>query len=577
EEDTDADSIDYPDEPKDGEEDDDEDSDEDPEEDPSMKREPEDDDDDDDTNDEDEEPTEDEEEEEELALADSSMVLVVDPVPSARDTEAFETDESAPTPRLPQTRVPFSQTHLCRARKSVRFKPPMSASIEARITEHAAAPIPPTNPTYDQTPLGHMAAMIHIRDDILEEDMPPRRRFVLTAPPPSPGHDARTIARSADRAEDVSYVRALQTSKHRMMTSIEEVNLRVSYQAQVRRKEMRGQRTAYETELHEIRQAYLSFETRNMALLAQLETLDTHMSRMEWQRQRDEDNAVRQIMCTQVLEARAQIDTMEDAGKEKSERHVAPARVCSYPDFMKCQPLNFKGTEGVVGLSQWIKKMESVFHISGCAIENQVKFATCTLLGDVLTWEIKKLKIELWNLKVRGNDVAAYTQRFQELALMCTKFLADETAKIDKYIGGLPDNIHGNVMSARPKTLDFAIELKLANDLMDQKLHTYAERQNDNKRKADDSSRNNQQPYKKQNVARAYTAGPGEKKVYTGDLPLCTKCNYHHIGQCAPKCGKYKRYGHTTTDCRVNTNNNNKNQKIGACYECGNTGHIKKN
>ncbi|GJZ46608.1 putative reverse transcriptase domain-containing protein [Tanacetum coccineum] len=281
---------------------------------------------------------------------------------------------------------------------------------------------------------------------------------------------------------------------------------------------------------------------------------------------------------------------------------------------MKCQPLNFKGTEGVVGMSQWLEKMESVFHISGCAVENQVKFATCTLLGAALTWwnghvrtlghdaayamtwgtfkkklsdkycpngEIKKLEIELWNLKVKGNDVAAYTQRFQELALMCTKFLADETAKIDKYIGGLPDNIHGNVMSARPKTLDFAIEL--ANDLMDQKLRTYAERQNENKRKADDSSRNNhqQQSHKRQNVARAYTAGPGEKKVYTGDLPLCTKCNYHHTGQCAPKCGKCKRYGHATTDCRVNTNNknnnNNKNQKAGACYECGNTGHIKKN
>ncbi|GJY48403.1 putative reverse transcriptase domain-containing protein [Tanacetum coccineum] len=99
--------------------------------------------------------------------------------------------------------------------------------------------------------------------------------------------------------------------------------------------------------------------------------------------------------------------------------------------------------------------------------------------------EIKKLEIELWNLKVRGNDVAAYTQRFQELALMCTKYLADETTKIDKYIGGLPDNIHENVMSARPKTLDFAIEL--SNDLMDQKLRTYAERQNENKRKADDS------------------------------------------------------------------------------------------
>ncbi|GJS60958.1 putative reverse transcriptase domain-containing protein [Tanacetum coccineum] len=207
-------------------------------------------------------------------------------------------------------------------------------------------------------------------------------------------------------------------------------------------------------------------------------------------------------------------------------------------------------------------RMESVFHISGCAIDNQVKFALLHSASAALTWldwpcEIKKLEIELWNLKVRGNDVAAYTQRFQELALMCTKFLADETRKIDKYISGLPDNIHGNVMSARPKTLDDAIEL--AN--------------------TDDSSRNNQQPHKKQNVARAYTAGPGEKKAYIGTLPLCTKCNYHHTGQCAPKCGNCKRYGHATNDCWVNTNNNNnnKNQKAGACYECGNTGHIKKN
>nr|GEV25487.1 hypothetical protein [Tanacetum cinerariifolium] len=87
---------------------------------------------------------------------------------------------------------------------------------------------------------------------------------------------------------------------------------------------------------------------------------------------------------------------------------------------------------------------------------------------------------------------------------------------------GLLDNIHGNVMYVRPKTLDETIEL--GNDLMDQTLCTYAERQNDNKRKADDSSRNNQQqqPYVKQNVTRAYTAYPGEKRDYTGNLPLCT-------------------------------------------------------
>ncbi|GJR04382.1 putative reverse transcriptase domain-containing protein [Tanacetum coccineum] len=73
-------------------------------------------------------------------------------------------------------------------------------------------------------------------------------------------------------------------------------------------------------------------------------------------------------------------------------RNVQTARLCFYADFMKCQPLNFKGTEGVVGLTRWIEKMESVFNISGCAIENQVKFATCTLLGAALTW---------WNGQIR--------------------------------------------------------------------------------------------------------------------------------------------------------------------------------
>ncbi|GJY88616.1 putative reverse transcriptase domain-containing protein [Tanacetum coccineum] len=182
--------------------------------------------------------------------------------------------------------------------------------------------------------------------------------------------------------------------------------------------------------------------------------------------------------------------------------------------------------------------MESVYHISGCAVDNQVKFATATLLGDALTGgmvhvrslgEIKKLEIKLWNLRVRGNDVAAYTQCFQELALMCTKFLADETEKVDKYISGLPDNIHGNVMSARPKTLDDAIEL--ANDLMDQKLRTYAERQNDNKRKADDSSRNNQQPTKMQKCA-CYECGNTEHiKKNCPKLKNCRNSNGNGTSQ----------------------------------------------
>ncbi|GKA56371.1 hypothetical protein Tco_0755443 [Tanacetum coccineum] len=62
------------------------------------------------------------------------------------------------------------------------------------------------------------------------------------------------------------------------------------------------------------------------------------------------------------------------------------ARECTYQDFMKCQPLNFKGMEGVVGLIRWFEKMETVFHISNCPEKYQVKYATCTLLNSALTW-----------------------------------------------------------------------------------------------------------------------------------------------------------------------------------------------
>ncbi|GJV59449.1 putative reverse transcriptase domain-containing protein [Tanacetum coccineum] len=176
-----------------------------------------DDDDDDDTDDADEEPFKDEgdddEEEEHLAPADSSAIPVVDHVPSARDTEAFETDESTPTPRLPQIRFPFAQTRLRRAQKTVRLEPPMSPSMEACIAKYAAAPTPPvpvaslplplpslltTSPTDAGAPLGIRAVRIQIRvaspllllpstshrTDIPEAEMPPLNRACFATPAP---------------------------------------------------------------------------------------------------------------------------------------------------------------------------------------------------------------------------------------------------------------------------------------------------------------------------------------------------------------------------------------------------------
>nr|GFC69030.1 hypothetical protein [Tanacetum cinerariifolium] len=128
---------------------------------------------------------------------------------------------------------------------------------------------------------------------------------------------------------------------------------------------------------------------------------------------------------------------------------------------------------------------------------------------------------------------------------------------------------------------------------MDQKHLGIADRQADNKRKFDNTSRNqqNQQPFRKNNnVAHAYAAGSGEKP-YRGTKPLCPKCNFYHDGPCRPKCTNYKRTGHIARYCRsraANTSNNNNNnnnnrrataayQGVSTCFECGAQGHFKNN
>ncbi|GJX86218.1 reverse transcriptase domain-containing protein [Tanacetum coccineum] len=269
-------------------------------------------------------------------------------------------------------------------------------------------------------------------------------------------------------------------------------------------------------------------------------------------------------------------------GGRRTERVV---RECTYQDFMKCKPLYFKGTEGVVELTQWFKRMETVFRISNCSVENQIKFSTCTLLAGALTWwnshvmtvshdvayamtwadlrkkmtdkycprnEMKKLEAELWNLKVKGTDVIGYNQRFQELALLCVRMFLEESDKIERYVGGLPDMIHGNIVASKPKTMQEAVEM--ATELMDKKVSTIAERQAENKRKFENTSRNNQnqqQQNKRQNTGRAYTAGTGEKKPY-GSL------NPYALMQLSPT-----------------TRGTGSGQKS-TCFECGVQGHFKR-
>nr|GEU35309.1 hypothetical protein [Tanacetum cinerariifolium] len=136
---------------------------------------------------------------------------------------------------------------------------------------------------------------------------------------------------------------------------------------------------------------------------------------------------------------------------------------------------------------------------------------------------------------------------------MCERMFPEKSDNIEKYVGGLPDMIHGSVMASKPKTMQDAVEF--ATKLMVKKISTFAERQTENKRKQDD---NQQQQNKRQNIGKAYTAGPRENKPYGGSKPLHSKFNYHHDGLCAPKCHKCNKVGHLAHDCRSPAATNNK-------------------
>ncbi|GKB23252.1 putative reverse transcriptase domain-containing protein [Tanacetum coccineum] len=288
-----------------------------------------------------------------------------------------------------------------------------------------------------------------------------------------------------------------------------------------------------------------------------------------------------QGVAAAMAEAEASRVRNDYNSNDSGPRPAQTARKCSYSEFLKCKPLDFKGTEGVVGLTRWFEKMEYVFSISNCTTASQVKFATCTLQDNALTWwnsyvktttpeaahaipwatlkkmmtdkyfprgEIKKIETKMWNLKVKGTDVVAYTRRFQQLDLMCSRMFPEEIDKIEKYIGGMPDMIHGSVKASKPKTMQEAIEF--TTELMDDKTKAYVERQVERKRKYDDLSKNNQnQQNKRQNAGQAYTAGNSDRKSYAGTKPLCSKCNRHHeAGPCPPRCSNCNRVGHLARD-----------------------------
>ncbi|GKA19969.1 putative reverse transcriptase domain-containing protein [Tanacetum coccineum] len=213
------------------------------------------------------------------------------------------------------------------------------------------------------------------------------------------------------------------------------------------------------------------------------------------------------------------------------------ARECTFQDFLKCKTHNFSGTEGVVGLTHLFEKMENVFNISNCPPKYQVKYATCTLQDSALIW---------WNSHKRTIGVeAAYAMNWVEPMKLMTEvycprneiqrmetelMVPDEEDRVERFIGGLPDNIQGNVIAANPARLQDAV--RIANQLMDKNVQGYAARSPENKRRMESNLRDNRrqqlsfkrQNTSRQNVAIAYTTGNNKRRGYAGPLPYCNKC-----------------------------------------------------
>ncbi|GJR98304.1 hypothetical protein Tco_0270478, partial [Tanacetum coccineum] len=288
--------------------------------------------DDDDNDDDDDDDDEDEEEEEEkhLASVDSTTLPVIDLVPSAKDTEAFKTDEFAPTPpRSPR---------LCRARIYIRPQTPMASSAKALIAEYASAPTPPSPPpspltplssplpyipspplplpsppthtslTYAESPLGYRASMIRSRaasplslpapspplllpstthgDDLPEADMPLQKRAHFTTPTGrfeveeslsavAARQTGHTLAHRVDYGFIDTMDASIHASESKAMTVVGEVNER--------------------REAVDARRVWAHYESKSQAIKAQIRALQKDVDVLQRQRIRDEDRLTSHI------------------------------------------------------------------------------------------------------------------------------------------------------------------------------------------------------------------------------------------------------------------------------------------
>ncbi|GJW61734.1 reverse transcriptase domain-containing protein [Tanacetum coccineum] len=359
---------------------------------------------------------------------------------------------------------------------SLHLPPPVPASLPL-----PSSPLPPLPPSLFIPPVDR-------REDIPEDELPPYKRLCSIAP---------TSRRQ--RAEAVGYgirdtwVDPREAAEEVAPATLEGVNTRVTELAAVQEQDTQDIYAVIEDTQDRQTRIFQSVEDHRID--AQESLIATLVAQEPYVHQKATSAAAavgpNDCYCCYQLSQRVFREPMPIMKTLRNTPHT--------PTRTMVMAWNHNSSPGIRGNYTTLRS------------QNQVKFATCTFIGNALTWWNSHMKaVTQDNLKVKGTDIPSYTLRFQELAQLCGCMFPEESDEVEK---------------------------------------------------------------------------PGEKREYTGSLPLCTKCKYHHKGLCAPRCNKCKKIGHLARDCRSsgpNGNNNNRGnfgatQNAITCYECGVQGHFKKN
>ncbi|GKE36798.1 reverse transcriptase domain-containing protein, partial [Tanacetum coccineum] len=264
---------------------------------------------------------------------------------------------------------------------------------------------------------------------------------------------------------------------------------------------------------------------------------------------------------------------------------------CSYKTFTACNPKEFDGKGGVVALTRWVEKMESVFHNSGCTANQRVKYAASCFVNKALTWwnthvqargheaaigiswnefralimedlcpsnEMEKLENEFWNLTMVGANHVAYTDRFHELAKLVPHMVTPESSRIKRYINGLAPQIHGMLWVTQPTTIQSAI-LK-AKILTDEAVRCGTLTKGNDKRKDIEESSKQGSTWKDNKKSKTgsgfvVTIPPRNDNVST--YLKCARCYTFHPENASCKlCYNCQKPGHYTIFAMIAPNGN---------------------